>query len=247
MQAPPDLIEEIERLRREAEQRHDLIALAAHELRNPLHALSLHLTLVRSMADAKCAHEVSERISRAQVALSRYAERVTVLMELLGSPELLYPVHPQETDVVQRIESLVENLEHEARSRGIALKVEPAGPCVAWCDGLALEQIIDNLLLNAFKHSGAREIIVSIRADAQNAVISVRDDGIGIAQEDQRRIFEKAGVGPAARRGPGSGLGLWIVSRLLAAMGGSIQLLSRASEGATFAVTIPLQPPQSSS
>jgi len=234
---------ELERLRLESGQRRDLIALAAHELRNPLHAMSMHLALIRSMANARGSDDIAGRIARAQVALSRYAERVTVLMELLGSPELLYPVTLVPTDIPQRLELLLESLEQEARSRGITLRLDAQRPCTGLCDGIALEQIVDNLLLNAFKHSAAQEVCVSVRREDGGAVIEVRDDGVGIAPEDQHRIFDKSGVATHGPRGGGAGLGLWIVTRLLAALGGEIKLHSRPHEGASFVIRVPLPSP----
>lgn len=237
-----DLETELAQLRFEAEHRRDLLALTAHELRNPLHAMSLHLSLIGSMANARGADDIAQRIARAQIGLNRYAERVTVLMELLGSPDLLYPLNPTPTDLVQRLELLVESLEQEARSRGITLRLEAQGPCIGLCDGVALEQIVDNLLLNAFKHAAAREVCVSVtRADDQ-ALIEVRDDGVGIAPADQAHIFDKFSVARHGPRGAGAGLGLWIVMRLLSALGGHIKLRSAPNEGAAFLVSFPLPP-----
>lgn len=240
LSAEPDPAAELRQLRDEAAHRRDLLALTAHELRNPLHAMSLHLSLIRAMANAKGVEDIAARIARTQIALSRYAERVTVLMELLGSPDLLYPLNPTLTDVAQRLELLLESLEQEARSRGISLRFQARTPCVGLCDGIALEQIVDNLLLNAFKHAAATEVTVSVSHVDGQALIEVSDNGVGIAPEDQQPIFDKFSVAQHGPRGGGTGLGLWIVMRLLSALGGNIKLHSRPNEGATFLVSFPL-------
>ena len=233
---------ELVSLKREIALRDDILALAAHELRNPLHALSLHLALARGTAQAGNAEEAAERIRRAELTLKRYSERVTVLMELLASPGASYPLARRRIDVPALITSLVDSLEQEGRSRGIAVRVvcdEAAfGPMRA-VDPVAFEQVVDNLLLNAFKHSRASEVTIRLTAAGRAWCVQVEDNGGGIALEDQQTIFEKFAVATHSARGAGTGLGLWIVTRLVQAMGGEITVASRPGEGCTFTVTIP--------
>lgn len=233
---------ELERLKREMALRDDVLALAAHELRNPLHALSLHLALARSTAQAGNAQEAAERVGRAEITLRRYAERVTVLMELLASPGASYPLARRRVDVPALIASLVDSLAHDGRSRGISVRVDcdeaAFGPMRA-VDPVAFEQVVDNLLLNAFKHSGASDVTIRLASDDRAWTVQVEDNGSGIALEDQETIFEKFAVAAHSARGAGTGLGLWIVSRLVQAMDGEITLDSAPGTGCVFTVRIP--------
>src|SRR6202012_4495848 len=115
---------ELERLKREIALRDDVMSVAAHELRNPLHALSLHLALARGTAQAGNAAEAAERIRRAELTLRRYSERVTVLMELLASPGATYPLARKRIDVAALVANLVDSLEQDGRSRGIGVRVD---------------------------------------------------------------------------------------------------------------------------
>ena len=234
--------DELERLKREIALRDDVLALAAHELRNPLHALSLHLALARNTAQAGNAEEAAERIRRAELTLRRYAERVTVLMELLASPGASYPLARRRIDVPALVASLVDSLAHDGRSRGIAVRVDcdeaAFGPMRA-VDPVAFEQVIDNLLLNAFKHSSASEVAVRLASGERAWTVQVEDNGGGIALEDQDTIFEKFTVAAHSSRGAGTGLGLWIVTRLVQAMDGEITLQSAPGTGCVFTVRIP--------
>ena len=232
---------ELASLRREIALRDDILALAAHELRNPLHALSLHLALARATAQAGNVGDAAERIRRAELTLKRYSERVTVLMELLASPGVTYPLSPRRTDVPVLLGTLVDSLEQESRSRGIVVQVivdESFNP-IRVVDPVAFEQMIDNLLLNAFKHSGASRVAIRLSADERSWRVQVEDNGGGIALADQETIFEKFAVATHSSRGAGTGLGLWIVTRLVQAMGGDIALVSRPGNGCTFTVRIP--------
>jgi signal transduction histidine kinase len=232
----------LERLQREIALRDDVLSVAAHELRNPLHALSLHLALARSTAQAGNAEEAAERVRRAELTLRRYTERVTVLMELVASPGASYPISRRRIDVPALVASLVDSLDHEGRSRGIAVRVEyddaAFGPLRA-VDPVAFEQVVDNLLLNAFKHSRASEVTIRLAAGDKAWTVEVEDNGGGIALEDQPSIFEKFAIAAHSSRGAGTGLGLWIVTRLVQAMGGEITLKSAPGTGCVFTVRIP--------
>ena len=233
---------ELASLKREIALRDDILALAAHELRNPLHALSLHLALARATAQAGHSEEAADRIRRAELTLKRYSERVTVLMELLASPGVTYPLAPRRVDVPALVVTLADSLEQEARSRGITLDVvvdeATFGPMRA-VDPVAFEQVVDNLLLNAFKHSGASRVTLRLLPGTDAWTLQVEDNGGGIALEDQQSIFEKFAVATHSARGAGTGLGLWIVTRLVQAMDGQIRLQSAPGTGCIFAVRIP--------
>ena len=233
---------ELDRLKREIALRDDVLALAAHELRNPLHALSLHLALARATAQAGNAPEVAERIRRAELTLRRYSERVTVLMELLASPGATYPLARKRIDVVALVTNLVDSLDQEGRSRGIAVRVvfdeAGFGPLRA-VDPVAFEQVVDNLLLNAFKHSRASEVTIRLASAGSAWSVQVEDNGGGIALEDQQTIFGKFAVAAHSSRGAGTGLGLWIVTRLVQAMDGEISLQSAPGTGCLFTGRIP--------
>ena len=232
---------ELDRLKQEIALRDDVLALAAHELRNPLHALSLHLALARATAQGGNAVEAAERIGRAERTLKRYSERVTVLMELLASPGATFPLAPRRVDVPALVSTLVESLEQEARSRAIVVSVvrDAAFAPTRTVDPVAFEQVVDNLLLNAFKHSRASAVAIRLSQGGGCWRVGVEDNGGGIALEDQETIFEKFAVATHSARGAGTGLGLWIVTRLVQAMDGEITVASRPGEGCTFTVTIP--------
>jgi two-component system OmpR family sensor kinase len=233
---------ELARLKREIALRDDVLAMAAHELRNPLHALSLHLALARSTAQAGSAAEAADRIRRAELTLKRYSARVTVLMELLASPGAAYPLASHRIDVPAVVATLVDSLEQEALSRGIVMAIdcdETAFEPLRAADPVVLEQVLDNLLLNAFKHSGASRVTIRLSSGSDAWRLQVEDNGNGIALVDQQSIFEKFAVAAHSSRGAGTGLGLWIVTRLVQAMGGEITLKSAPGTGCVFTVQIP--------
>lgn len=107
----------------------------------------------------------------------------------------------------------------------------------------AVDRIVMNLLSNAIKFSPVDEVIeVTVNAEENNVKISVKDNGIGIAEEEQKKIFNRFEQATNSKRveGKGSGIGLDLVSYLVKSHGGKIQLNSKLNEGSEFIVTLPV-------
>ena len=110
-----------------------------------------------------------------------------------------------------------------------------------------VREVLDNLVSNALKHSPPdRPVTLSVRADGEQVRFDVRDEGPGIAETEQARLFERwtRTDSSRSRQVPGYGLGLSIVKRLVTAHGGTLGVSSRPDEGATFWVTFPTTPPE---
>ena len=217
----------------------DVLAIVAHELRNPLHSIGLQMALAKATAESHGAEQVVARLAKVQAALGRYAQRVTMLLELASLNAGGLQVVKRHVNVTDTVKAIVDTATPEAASRGIALHVRAPEQCVAWTDPVMVEQIIDNLMLNAFKHAQATSVTIELACDKRQVMIKVIDDGRGISAADQERIFLKFSVAQHSRRGEGTGLGLWIVRRLLDALGGSIGLASTPGSGTTFTVQLP--------
>jgi signal transduction histidine kinase len=194
---------------------------------------------VKTLADNQGNAEIGSRVAKIQSAMARYSQRVTMLLELASLDARAYPVNPREILLNDTVRAVIDSASHEARGRRIEVQLLPCDDCTATTDPMLVEQIVENLLLNAFKHSQASRVTVAIREDATHAFIDVADNGRGISETDQERIFGKFLVARDTARGSGTGLGLWIVRRLLSELGGSISLRSALGEGATFTVKIP--------
>lgn len=235
------LEQEIERLRGELAERDGLLAIVAHELRNPLHALALQLTLAQKLAASATPAGAAPRIAKAQATLSRYTHRVTVLLELARLNVDAYPLACKAVDLAALLRTVAESLVEEAQFRKVEVRTDLPPVCAARTDAQVVEQIVDNLMLNAFKHAACNTVTLGLQVGADGAaVITVADDGCGIAPEDQSRIFERFVVAQNSPRGRGTGLGLWIVRKLVKVLGGRIELHSRPGAGTTFTVRFPL-------
>lgn len=219
----------------------DLVAIVAHELRTPLTALRLQLdTAIRDVRKAEISRElITPRLEAAKKQVDRLMVLVDQLLDAsrlsLGKLQLeLEPVDWMEVvrDVVDQSSELL------ARAQ-CPVEIDGPSSIVGTWNRLALEQALFNLLGNACKFGRGRPIRIELEADERRARMRISDGGIGIAPADQARIFQRYEQVTDKRRPAGLGLGLWIVERIVTALGGHVRVESQLGRGATFIVDLP--------
>jgi len=114
-------------------------------------------------------------------------------------------------------------------------------------DRTRIEQIINNLLFNAIKFGAGKPIEITVEEDGDQALLAVRDYGIGIEAQDMVRIFDRFERAVSAQHYGGLGLGLYIARRLVEGQGGTISVASEPGRGSAFEVKLPLSPTDKSS
>jgi signal transduction histidine kinase len=251
LQAPEDEVSElaklrqlIETLRQSVRARDDFIAIAAHELRNPMTPIVgvAELALIAARKEGKCPPRVIILLERLQRLVQDYVRRATKLLDVtrLESGNLKLEPAATATDVSQLVLSIVHRYEAEAAHQHCALEHDIEADISGRFDPLAVEQVIDNLVSNAVKFGAGKPVTIRLRSDGHIACLEVQDRGIGMSIDQQERIFGRFEQIVARHDGSGFGLGLWIASRLVAAMDGRITVSSRPGEGSIFTVMLPL-------
>lgn len=218
------------------------IAVAAHELRNPMTPMMGQVDLLLSgIRSGKYAPEqIEQRLERIRQVMGHYVKRATVLLNVSRITSGKLALEPVACDLSALLKGIVEAFAEPARYAGSPIGTHiPASLPGTW-DPLAMEQIIDNLLSNAIKYGGRGPIDLCAEALGDTVRISVRDHGPGISMESRARIFgrfERA-VGTDESRS-GFGVGLWVVAQLIEAMGGAITIDDAPGGGALFTATMP--------
>jgi signal transduction histidine kinase len=225
-----------------ARAREEFLHVASHELRGPLGTLRLTVQLLRRHARSGNLQAYEERLR----VLERQAQRLVRLSETLldvsritaGRLELM----KEEGDVAGLVRDVAARFVEDAAEKGSVLVVDAPGPLRCTFDPARLDQIVSNLVSNAVKYGGGAEIAVRVRGAEGRARIEVEDHGIGIAPDQQERIFGRFERAVSGRRYGGLGLGLWIARRLVEAHGGVVRVRSAPGVGSTFTVELPLDP-----
>jgi signal transduction histidine kinase len=227
--------EAAERLRALDDMKNTFLAAVSHELRSPLTAiLGLALTLERSEMVESDRNDLLERLA----ANARKLDRL--LKDLLDIDRLNRGiVDPQYrmTDVGALSRRTIESIDALA-DRSIMVFAEPV---VISVDPAKVERIIENLLMNAARHTNSdRTIWLKVQPEGDGILIAVEDDGAGVPEELREAIFEPFRQGPTSSpHSPGTGIGLSLVGRFAALHGGRAWVEEREGGGASFRVFLP--------
>ncbi len=216
------------------------LAIAAHELRNPMAPLVLQIGQLLKAAGRNEMPRVIEGLTLLEDIISRYVKRANVLLDVSRLAADRIKLEPAATDLAEWVRHIVRAFAPVADMAGSDLRVWGPDSLPAMIDRTAVEQILENLISNAIKFGAGKPIIVSIADEGETARISIRDHGPGIAPREHARIFAPFEKIMTRAQGGGFGVGLWVVGRLVTEMGGEVELDSMPGKGATFSVTLPI-------
>jgi two-component system sensor histidine kinase HydH len=217
-----------------------LLARFAHEVRNPLSSLDIHVQLLEEDLQEATPQVRKKTISRFEIIhgeLHRLENIVKHFLSLAGPSSLnLHPV-----EVAKVVGHVCDLLRPEAASRGIEIVMKlPASLPLVPVDSAQITQALVNLVINAIQaveRNGRVEVTASMDEKGGELTIAVQDTGPGIPADKQSTIFEPF----FTTKAEGSGLGLWIVQQIITAHGGAVEVFNAAGGGAVFAVHLPLQ------
>ncbi|MEQ8835370.1 MAG: HAMP domain-containing sensor histidine kinase, partial [Lacipirellulaceae bacterium] len=224
-----------------AQLKNDLVATVSHELKTPLAAIRLLVdTLLeaedqpdRSTGDTRT-REYLELISKENSRLTRLIENFLTFSRMERNKQRF---DFQPIDLSEATRKSAEVFEEHIGELSSPLTLRLAGPLMVSADFDALVTVVVNLLENAWKYSeDDKEIVLATSTDGSNAVVAVRDHGIGLSARDQRRIFDRFYQvdQKVSRTREGCGLGLSIVHAIVEAHGGEVSVESQLGEGSTF-------------
>jgi len=236
------VLQDITDVQRIDKMRADFVANASHELKTPITAIrGFAETLIESETiDATIRQRFIRKIHGQSIRLSDLVSDLLALSRL-ESNDKAFNTQVDLTQVVQRV---CANLQAVAQSHKVVLELEiEGGQMTLLGDDNALGQMATNLIDNAIKYTAEMgTVTVQIKAQSGLAVLTVKDNGLGIDEADQERIFERFYRVNKARSQSlgGTGLGLAIVKHIVQNHRGNLHLKSKLNHGSTFTVEIPL-------
>lgn len=236
-----------QRLAREAQSRHLMLASASHELRAPTHTLALAL---QAVDDAGVPPPAARSLAVAHDAARTLAQLLDDVLDAARLDAGRLELRPREYDLHALLDTLADAYRGEAAAKGLAFVFEraPELPATVHGDPLRLKQVLVNLLSNAVKYTAAGQVRLHAgTAPGDEGMPALRfevaDTGAGIPAELQPRLFEPFATVDAGGGQRSTGLGLSICRRLVTLMGGRIGLVGATGQGTRIAVDLPLQTP----
>jgi two-component system phosphate regulon sensor histidine kinase PhoR len=225
--------------------RADFVANASHELKTPITAIQgFAETLIDDESiPTDMQHRFIRKIHGQSIRLSDLVSDLLALSRLESNDEAF----DTQIDLQQVVQRVCANLQAVAQSHQVVLELEAkTGQVMLLGDDKALGQMATNLIDNAIKYTPANgHVTVTLKVDRGHALFIVKDDGLGIDEGDQERIFERFYRVDKARSQSlgGTGLGLAIVKHIVQSHKASLKLKSKLKQGSTFTVKIPLSKP----
>ncbi len=221
----------------------DFLSIASHELRTPLTSIKGSLSLLRAGVTGQLTEPTNHLLQIAEIETDRLIRLINDLLDLTKIEARKLPLNPQWEDITELVESTFQGLQGLAETSLVSLELKNPTAIEAYVDKDRIHQVLTNLLSNAIKYSpeGGR---VSVQMDVspqEELIISVTDQGQGIAPEDQDLIFQKfrQATGPKNPLVKGTGLGLAIARALVEEHQGEIGVKSGPGQGSSFFFTLP--------
>jgi signal transduction histidine kinase len=209
------------------------LASAAHDIRQPVHALGLYADWLGS--EPELVHEIAPKIVESTKAVNALFDSLFDLVRL-DSGKIKLNIEP--VDLVQLLHDLELQYRPLAQAKGLQFRVH-AAPGTVISDPILLRRIVGNLVSNAVKYTQRGGVLMASRSTPAGPRIEVWDTGVGIAPVHQREIFREFFKVPGhAGTEDGFGLGLYIVARLAAILGHPLALSSRPGRGTVFRVML---------
>jgi PAS domain S-box-containing protein len=235
--------EQRQELEAEAKARGMFLNILGHELRTPLTPLIASSTMLKE-AWGTSADEIKTRlVENILNSANSLGERLEELLDLARFSRGTFTLKKQPVNLTALIQKTVAGYQAMAdqQKKNLVLELASNFPGEMEADPARLEQVLNNLLSNAFKFSPANTTI-TLKAHAQEntALIEVKDQGIGMSQEEQKYLFQPYHRVEQDRKYPGFGLGLAVCKQIIEAHGGKITIQSESDKGARFIVLLPI-------
>ena len=225
--------------------RDDFMSIVSHEVRTPLNGLILEtqlrkMHLARDNAAAFTLDKMKAMVERDERQIQSLIRLIEDMLDVSRIRTGKLSIRPGQFDLSRLVSTLVETFAPQISAAQSSVNLSAESPVVGLWDEFRIEQVVSNLLTNALRYGAKSPIDVSVYVEGENAIVEVRDQGIGISEENQQRIFQQFERVSAKHAVAGLGLGLFISEQIVAAHGGKITVQSALGEGAVFRVSLPL-------
>lgn len=220
----------------------DFLSVATHELRAPMSIIKGYISNVTDGTMGEINDKIKSSLNTAVAQTERLNNLVQDLLNVSRIEQGKITMDIQKINIQETIQTLVSNYSDRAKAKGLELVYDSQNAPAVMADAGRFQEIITNLIDNAFKYTPSGKVTISHRVENKMLVTSVVDTGPGMTADEQSRLFQRFyRVKNDNTKGiPGTGLGLWIVKQYAEKMGGRITVSSIVGVGTDFSVSLKL-------
>jgi PAS domain S-box-containing protein len=252
MQARKKVEESEQRFRTLADQlekavhaRDEFLSIASHELRTPITSMLLSNQMLKRQMERNALEAFTpDRLRKMVIQSERQLERLTRLIEDMLDISRIntgrFTLKKERVDLAVLVEDTVERIQPQLTAANCTVLLDLAAGVETLCDRFRVEQALTNLLINALRYAPGKPVRVTLERIQSQCRIAVHDQGTGIQPQDLKRIFGRFERAISVNEVSGLGLGLFIVTQIMEAHGGTASVASVPNEGATFILDLPL-------
>lgn len=238
-QAEAELNQALEQAKHLGELRASFLSMVCHQFRNPLNIVSFSNNLLRRYLDGETEETVQPILEQVQLSIQQLNQMLDDMLYFARTEAAKLKVEPNQFELVEFCYDLVAQMQM-GNFPNLIYFVSQENYLTVWMDKNILDSIIKNLLDNAIKYSPSGSMVeLKLFRNNEKVVFQVKDSGIGISLQDQKRLFEPFYRGNNVDNIPGTGLGLSIVKTLVDLHSGQIAVESKVGVGTTFTVILP--------
>jgi signal transduction histidine kinase len=232
-------------LERAVRMRDDFMSIVSHEVRTPLNGLILEtqlrkLHLAKDNADAFTMDKLRGMVDRDERQIQSLIRLIEDMLDVSRIRTGKLSIRPGPFDLSELVSNLIEGFAAQITAAQSTISLHADEPVIGVWDEFRIEQVVANLLTNALRYGARKPIEVKVYCQDGEARVEVRDQGIGISAQNQKRIFQQFERVTSNHAIAGLGLGLFISEQIVAAHGGQISVQSEEGEGSMFRVSLPL-------
>lgn len=225
--------------------RDDFMSIVSHEVRTPLNGLILEtqlrkLHLAKGNAHAFTLEKLGAMVERDERQINSLIRLIEDMLDVSRIRTGKLSIRATAFDLTELVSNLLESFSAQITAAEVSVTFSAEEPVIGVWDEFRIEQVIANLLTNALRYGARKPVDVRVYSVGAEARVEVRDQGIGISPENQRRIFQQFERVAANHAVHGLGLGLFISDQIVAAHGGQIVVESEEGKGSLFRVCLPI-------
>lgn len=244
------LQKELKKAKEETALRDEFLAITSHELKTPLTTVVLQLqTTLHNIRNVSLSEFSVEHLLTVLQSMQGQTKRLSQMINDLLDISLItthrMALETEDVDLVTLLHDIADSFKEKLAHEQTMLTVSAKDTLFGKWDKFRLEQVFDNLISNAIKYGNKNPIHIEISKQDNQAVIRVRDGGIGIKDAEKKQIFSLFNRGTHEKEYKGLGIGLYIAQQIVLLHGGKIELKSSYGKGTTFTVFLPITSVQS--